>query len=40
VGFAHPAHGLAFGYVVNQMLPGGAVDPRSKALIDATLGSL
>jgi CubicO group peptidase (beta-lactamase class C family) len=40
VGFAHPERGLAFGYVVNQMLPGGVVDPRSKALIDATLGCL
>jgi CubicO group peptidase (beta-lactamase class C family) len=40
VGFAHPERGLAFGYVVNQMLPGGVVDPRSKALIDATLDCL
>jgi CubicO group peptidase (beta-lactamase class C family) len=40
VGFAHPGHGIAFGYVVNQMLPGGTVDPRSKALIEATLGCL
>ncbi len=37
VGFAHPQRGLAFGYVVNQMLPGGAVDPRSAALVAATL---
>jgi CubicO group peptidase (beta-lactamase class C family) len=40
VGFAHPDRGLAFGYVVNQMLPGGSADPRSVALIDATLGCL
>lgn len=35
VGFAHPDLGLAFGYVVNQMLPGGRVDPRSAALVAA-----
>lgn len=40
VGFAHTGSGMSFGYVVNQMLPGGTVDPRSKALIDATLGCL
>jgi CubicO group peptidase (beta-lactamase class C family) len=40
VGFAHPGRRLTFGYVVNQMLPGGTVDPRSSALIDATLGCL
>lgn len=40
VGFAHPERGLAFGYVVNQMLPGGDVDPRSAALVTATLACL
>ncbi|MGQ0629580.1 MAG: serine hydrolase domain-containing protein [Sporichthyaceae bacterium] len=40
VGFAHPEHGLAFGYVVNQMLPGSAVDPRSAALVTAVLACL
>ena len=40
VGFAHPERGFAFGYVVNQMLPGGAADPRSAALVDATLACL
>jgi CubicO group peptidase (beta-lactamase class C family) len=40
VGFAHPERGLAFGYVVNQMLPGGTADPRSKALIEATVNCL
>jgi CubicO group peptidase (beta-lactamase class C family) len=40
VGFAHPERGLAFGYTVNQMLPGGVADPRSMALVDATLGCL
>lgn len=40
VGFAHPERGFSFGYVVNQMLPGGTADPRSVALIEATLGCL
>jgi CubicO group peptidase (beta-lactamase class C family) len=40
VGFAHPDLGFTFGYTVNQMLPGGVVDPRSKALIDAVVGCL
>jgi len=40
VGFAHPERGLAFGYVVNQMFPAATVDPRSKSLIEATLGCL
>lgn len=40
VGFAHPERGLAFGYAVNQMLPGGTADPRSVALIEATLACL
>jgi CubicO group peptidase (beta-lactamase class C family) len=40
VGFAHPRLGLAFGYVVNRMMPGGMVDPRSSALIDAVLAAL
>jgi CubicO group peptidase (beta-lactamase class C family) len=40
VGFGHPDRGIAFGYVVNQMLPGGVPDPRSTSLIEATLGCL
>lgn len=40
VGFAQPERGFSFGYAVNQMLPGGTVDPRSTALIGATLGCL
>jgi CubicO group peptidase (beta-lactamase class C family) len=36
-GFAHPGHGLAFGYTVNQMRPGGVPDPRSMALVAAVL---
>jgi len=40
VGFAHPERGLAFGYVMNQMLPSGRVDPRTEALIDALLACL
>lgn len=40
VGFAHPGLGLSFGYVINQMLPSGRVDPRSSALIKAVLASL
>lgn len=39
VGFGHPERGVAFGYVVNQMGPGGVVDPRSTALVDAVLVS-
>jgi CubicO group peptidase (beta-lactamase class C family) len=39
VGFAHPDRGVAFGYVVNQMLPGGTVDPRSSALIEAVFAA-
>jgi CubicO group peptidase (beta-lactamase class C family) len=38
VGFAHPGHGIAFGYTVNRMLPGGVPDPRSGALVEAVLG--
>ena len=37
VGFAHPERGFSFGYAVNQMFPGGTADPRSTALIAATL---
>lgn len=40
VGFAHPERGLAFAYVMNQMLPSGGVDPRTRALIEALLGVL
>ena len=40
VGFAHPGHGFAFGYVMNQMGPSGGVDPRTKGLIDAVVESL
>lgn len=40
VGFAHPERGIAFGYTVNRMMPGGRVDPRSSALIDAVLDSM
>ncbi len=39
VGFAHPERGVAFGCVVNQMLPGGVVDPRSSALIEAVFAA-
>jgi CubicO group peptidase (beta-lactamase class C family) len=37
VGFAHPSRGLAFGYVMNQMLSPIGADPRSAALIQAVL---
>jgi CubicO group peptidase (beta-lactamase class C family) len=37
VGFAHPDRGLAFGYVMNQMLSPSGPDPRSTALIQAVL---
>lgn len=40
VGFANPARGIAFGYVMNQMLPSGGVDPRTRNLVEALLGSL
>lgn len=40
VGFAHAERGVAFGYVVNQMLPGGVVDPRSSALVEAVFAAL
>ncbi|HEV7649346.1 MAG TPA: serine hydrolase domain-containing protein [Actinophytocola sp.] len=39
VGFAHASRGVTFGYVVNQMLPGGMVDPRSSALIEAVFAA-
>jgi CubicO group peptidase (beta-lactamase class C family) len=37
VGFAHPGHGLTFGYTVNQMGPGTPADRRSVPLIDAVV---
>jgi CubicO group peptidase (beta-lactamase class C family) len=37
LGFAHPARGLAFGYVMNQMLSPSGPDPRSTPLIQAVL---
>lgn len=40
VGFGHPEKGVAFGYVVNRMLPGGVVDPRSAALVEAVSAAL
>jgi CubicO group peptidase (beta-lactamase class C family) len=40
VGFANPRLGIAFGYVMNRMGPVWGADPRSKALVDALLGSL
>ena len=40
VGFAHPGRRIAFAYVMNQMLPSGGVDPRTKSLVDALLGCL
>ncbi len=40
VGFAHPGHGIAFAYVMNQMMPSGRVDPRNRGLIEAVLNCL
>jgi len=40
VGFAHPGRGIAFGYTMNQMLPSGGVDPRTRNLVEALLSSL
>jgi CubicO group peptidase (beta-lactamase class C family) len=39
VGFAHASRGVTFGYVVNQAMPGGMVDPRSSALIEAVFAA-
>ena len=40
LGFADPAAGVGFGYVMNQMLPGIAADPRAGALTAALYESL
>ena len=40
VGFAHPERGLAFAYVMNQMLPSGGVDPRSRSLVEAVVSAI
>jgi CubicO group peptidase (beta-lactamase class C family) len=40
VGFAHPERGIAFAYVMNQMLPSGGVDPRTRRLVEALVGCL
>ena len=40
VGFAHPDRGIAFAYTMNQMLPSGGVDPRTRNLVEALLSSL
>ena len=40
LGFADPAAGVAFGYVMNQMGGGIASDPRAVALINAVKASL
>jgi CubicO group peptidase (beta-lactamase class C family) len=40
VGFAHPERGFAFAYVMNQMLPSGGVDPRTKSLVEALVACL
>jgi len=40
VGFADPSRGIAFAYVMNQMLPSGGVDPRTRRLVEALLGCL
>lgn len=40
VAFAHPEHRTAFGYTANQMLPPGAADPRTGALVGALLDCL
>jgi CubicO group peptidase (beta-lactamase class C family) len=40
VGFADPTRGIAFAYVMNQMLPSGGVDPRTRSLVEALLGCL
>lgn len=40
VGFAHPGRGVAFAYVMNQMLSSGGIDPRSAALVEALTGCI
>ncbi len=40
LGFADPASGIAFGYVMNQMRLGLAGDLRTTRLVDAVAGSL
>ncbi len=40
VGFADPGRGIAFAYVMNQMLPSGGVDPRTRSLVEALLACL
>jgi CubicO group peptidase (beta-lactamase class C family) len=40
VAFAHNELGFSFGYVMNQMLPSGGVDPRTAGLIKALLSCL
>jgi CubicO group peptidase (beta-lactamase class C family) len=40
VGFADPTRGIAFAYVMNQMLPSGGVDPRTRSLVEALIGCL
>ena len=40
VGFAHAGRGFAFAYVMNQMLPSGGVDPRTRSLVEALVGCL
>jgi hypothetical protein len=40
VGFADAAKRIAFGFVMNQMLPSGGVDPRTRHLVEALEASL
>ena len=40
VGFGHPDRNVAFGYVANQMLPGGLPDPRTAALVEAVFAAV
>lgn len=40
VGFAVPDKGLAFAYAMNQMLPSGGVDPRTRSLVEAAVGAV
>ena len=40
MGFADPANGLAFGYVMNRMMQGLIGDPRTAGLIQATYDAI
>tara|TARA_B100002051_G_C16706669_1_gene624194 strand:- start:1544 stop:1822 length:279 start_codon:yes stop_codon:yes gene_type:complete len=40
IGLADPAAGMSFGYCMNKMGPGTALNPRGQGLLNATYESL